>query len=60
MASVTKEVRHCLLYMANDIAEDLEGVSEQDKHTDEYRATKEIVTALRRTAGEYRYKKLLK
>lgn len=60
MASVSKEVRHYLLALADDIAEDLKTIPAQDKHTDDYRATKEIVTVLRNAAGQYRYKKLLK
>lgn len=58
--SVTKEVRHYLLALAEDIAGDLQSLPKGMKYTDEYRATREIVTTLRRAAGDYRYKKLFK
>ena len=58
--SVTKEVRHYLLALADDISADLQRLPNGMEHTDEYRATREIVTTLRRAAGDYRYKKLFK
>ena len=58
--SVTKEVRHYLLALAEDIATDLQSLPNGMEHTDEYRATKELVTTLRRAADDYRYKKLVK
>lgn len=58
--SVTKEVRHYLLALADDIAADLQSLPNGMEHTDEYRATREIATTLRRAAGEYRYNKLRK
>lgn len=58
--SVTKEVRHYLLALADDITTDLQSLPNGMERTDEYRATRELVTTLRRAAGDYRYKKLSK
>ena len=55
--SVSKEVRQYLLTLANDIAGDLHSLPESIKHSTEYKATKEIITTLRRAASDYRYKK---
>lgn len=58
--SVTKEVRHYLLSLAEDIAADLQSLPDGMEHTNEYRATRELVKTLRQAAGDYRYKKLVK
>lgn len=54
--TVSKEVRGFLLNMADDIAEDLKN---ENPHTVEYKATKELITTLRRAAADYRYKKAM-
>lgn len=56
--SVTKEVRLYLLSLAEDIASDLKTLPNEMKHSNEYRATKEIIKTLRTSAANYRDPKL--
>lgn len=58
--SISKEVRTFLLSLADDINNDLLNLDRTETHSEEYKATKEIVTTLRKAAGDYRYKKLVK
>lgn len=58
--SISKEVRGYLLSLAEEINNDLKNLDISVTHSDEYKATKEIVTTLRKAAGDYRYKKLVK
>ena len=55
MPTVSKEVRHYLLALSNEIAEDIDNISSLDKKSVEYQATKELVRVLRKAAHAYRY-----